>query len=160
MTLVPTIRTEVYPKKASDLTKKEREQLKRDIPIGLSRAAQSGVNIILDRTAKGQGIDGPFQRYSDRWLKTRRELGLRTHPVTLEFGLSRSDDRWINSPTMLSQMASKPMANHVKIYFTGKDAQKKAAMNNKTRPFFGFNDGEVDEMTEVFRKYVFRGFRK
>jgi hypothetical protein len=39
-----------------------------------------------------------------------------------------------------------------RIYFSNQEASKKAAFNNQTRPFFGFNDKEEERLGRFFRK--------
>ena len=51
---------------------------------------------------------------------------------------------------MLGSMTTKANRKEAKIFFTRATEAKKAAMNNKTRPFFGFSKSEEKQLGKVF----------
>jgi hypothetical protein len=119
-------------------------QFSKDIAKGLSATAQRGTNIILDRTEKGRGYLAPFPAYTQEYAAFRSKKGRSTTP-DLNFsgkmlGSMRSK---VNKPEMTAD-----------IYFSRVAEAKKAAANNKKRPFFGFNDKEKNYLRKWFYKYL------
>ena len=108
----------------------------------LSKTSQQGINVILDRTAKGKGIYAPFKRYSQKYAAFRAEKGRSINP-DLNF-----------SGKMLGSIKSavKTSDKLANIYFSRKSEAKKALGNNKTRPFFGFNEKEKLKLVKLFAK--------
>jgi hypothetical protein len=49
-------------------------------------------------------------------------------------------------------MTSRANSKQGEIFFSRATESKKAAMNNKTRPFFGFSDREEKQLAQVFFK--------
>ena len=49
-------------------------------------------------------------------------------------------------------MTTKANGKQAEIFFSRATESKKAAMNNKTRPFFGFSRKEQQRLSEVFFK--------
>ena len=107
-----------------------------------SKTAQQGINVILDRTAKGLGIYAPFKSYSNQYAAFRADKGRSTNP-DLNF-----------SGKMLGSMKSRVKLKEraAYIYFSRSAEAKKAVANNKLRPFFGFNDREKNKLIRFFRK--------
>ena len=125
---------------ARNLTK-----IQRAIPAMIDRAllqtAIEGSSVIKDRTKTGVGYEGgAFEGYKKKYALFRRKKGRRTSPVDLNF-----------YGTMMGAMASAKVKKGVaKIYFTRGTEAKKAAFNNKTRPFFGFNRSEQSRLQKFF----------
>lgn len=119
------------------------EDIGKKTKRALSITAQEGINIIEDRTKKGKGYKGfGFKRYSEKYARFRRFMG-RTNRPNLEF-----------TGRMLGSMTSKANNREAKIYFTRSAEAKKAAGNNKTRPFFGFNKQEKKALGKVFYRHM------
>jgi len=115
--------------------------LPAQIDRALAITAQQGVNMILDRTRKGKGINFPFKPYSDKYAKFRSQKGRQVFPVNLNF-----------SGRMLGAMATQRVRQSFqKIYFDRAEESRKAYFNNQIRPFFGFNDREKAFLGKFFR---------
>lgn len=127
--------------------------LDRDIkalPVQIDRAlaitAQQGINIILNRTARGTGYKGGFAPYSPAYAKFRAKKGRKIAPVDLNF-----------TGSMLSSMSSRRLSQGVQeIYFTRATEAKKAFFNDMKRPFFGFNQKEKVSLRNFFRKALLK----
>ena len=118
---------------------KKGKELSDSVKRALSRTAQAGVNIIEDRTAEGQGYKGgKFAEYNPAYAAFRRSKGRGEMP-DLQF-----------TGKMLGSMTTKADAKQAEIFFSRAAEAKKAAMNNKTRPFFGFSRSEEKKLGEVF----------
>tara|TARA_R100000951_G_scaffold14884_2_gene11656 strand:- start:8345 stop:8797 length:453 start_codon:yes stop_codon:yes gene_type:complete len=148
MGLVPTIKTQIKPLDPKKLTEKEHQQIKDRTPLGLSRAALLGINIIQDRLDRGMGYRGNLEPYSPAYLLLKKKRKPENAGVV--------NLTW--SGGMRGSMSSKYNDRFATIYFTRGAEAKKAAMLNEKRPFFGFNNGDEAKLTEEFREYVFRGF--
>ena len=126
--------------------KKKGKALSKSVEKALSITAQAGVNIILDRTKKGQGYKGgTFKGYSTignsgGYAAFRAKKGRGSTP-DLNF-----------TGKMLGAMTTKANSKQAEIFFRGATESGKAAMNNKTRPFFGFSSKEETKLGEVFFK--------
>ena len=77
----------------------------------------------------------------ETWLEA---AGYPTTPVDLE-----------NEGDMLRSMQAKvTSSNEAMLYFDNALQAKKAAFNNQSRPFFGFNEKEEKRLADVFRKQL------
>ena len=113
------------------------------IKSALSITAQEGINIIEQRTQDGKGYkDGAFKPYSEKYSRFRRSRG-RGQNVDLQF-----------TGRMLGSMTSRADSKKAIIFFTRAEEAKKAAMNNKTRPFFGFSRKERKQLGRVFFRNI------
>jgi len=120
---------------------KEGKELRASIKRALSITAQSGINIIEARTSKGEGFkSGSFKKYSALYEAFRVRKGRGKNP-DLSF-----------TGQMLGSMTSKASNTQAKIFFTRAAEAKKAAMSNKTRPFFGFSRREEKQLGQIFFK--------
>lgn len=123
--------------------KRKGKNVKQSLAKALSITAQQGINIIEQRTEDGSGYKGgKFKRYSAKYAKFRKAKG-RGSKVDLQF-----------SGRMLGSMTSKSNSRKATIFFTRAEEAKKAAMNNKSRPFFGFSRKERGQLSKVFFRYV------
>lgn len=110
----------------------------------ISRTAQLAESIILDKTASGKDYeDRAFKPYSskganDGYLGWRRRLGKSTTPNLFDTG------------QMIASITSKTKGGVATIFFTNADAAKKAAFNNKKRPFFKLSKRTKDRLTKFF----------
>ena len=127
---------------AKDIAKrlgKKGKELSASVKMALSVTAQAGVNIIEDRTAKGQGYKGGmFPDYSPKYSAFRTANGRGVIP-DLQF-----------TGQMLGSMTTRANSKQAEIFFARATESKKAAMNDKTRPFFGFNRQEEKQLGKVF----------
>lgn len=123
--------------------KRAGKDIDKSIKRALSITAQEGINIIEARTEDGVGYKGgAFKGYSAKYAKFRRDKG-RGKNVDLQF-----------SGRMLGSMTSKADRKKATIFFTRAEEAKKAAMNDKTRPFFGFNRQEEKQLANVFFRNI------
>ena len=123
-----------------------RRSIDRKIPRVLSVVAQQGINVIKDRTDAGKEISGRgFKPYSPDYLAWKRRI----HP---QFGV-KPNLQVTNA--MLSSMTTSVKGNVAQIFFNQPEQSKKAAFNNQSRPFFGFNDQEVEQLAELFERRLF-----
>lgn len=120
---------------------KNRADRERILKRALLRAVSKGRDIIESHMDTGIGYKGgSFKPYSKEYKEYRREKGRGTKP-DLQF-------------TKQMRGAMQVRANEKKgeIYFSRKEEAQKAAKNNKTRPFFGFNKRELAELEKVFKR--------
>lgn len=130
-------------KKVQAALKKKGKDIDKSMKRALSITAQQGINIIEDRTQDGVGYKGgAFKGYSEKYAKFRRAKG-RGKNVDLQF-----------SGRMLGSMTSKADRKKATIFFTRAEEAKKAAMNDKTRPFFGFNKQEEKQLANIFFRNI------
>jgi len=130
-------------KKVQAALKKKGKDIDKSMKRALSITAQQGINIIEDRTQDGVGYKGgAFKGYSEKYAKFRRAKG-RGKNVDLQF-----------SGRMLGSMTSKADRKKATIFFTRAEEAKKAAMNDKTRPFFGFSRKEEKHLANIFFRNI------
>lgn len=115
--------------------------IQRQIQKSLLKTAQFGTQIILDRTERGVGYKGKFKPYSAPYKKIRSEKGRGLVP-----------DLNFSGRMLASIKQTNESKNVAKIYFGRAQEAKKAAFNDKLRPFFGFNSLEKDRLSKFFRK--------
>ena len=123
---------------------KKGKELSASDKRALSVTAQVGINIIEARTSKGVGFKGgKFKKYTPIYAAFRASRGRSSNP-DLQF-----------TGQMLSSMTSRASSRKAEIFFTRATESKKAAMNNKTRPFFGFSSKEKKKLAdEIGRAHV------
>lgn len=132
------------PKDVQKVAKKAQKEVTKNIPRAILRTGLLGQQIIKERTAKGVGFGGGFKGYSPKYMAALSQQGKPTSPVDL-----------FNTGQMLRSMQVRRRDNRTaEIYFDNKEAAEKAAMNNKTRPFFGFNRDEEARLGNYFRKQL------
>ena len=137
------VRIETNAKKVEKALKQKGKDINQSLKRALSITAQEGINIIEDRTEKGVGYKGGvFAPYTEKYAIFRSNRG-RGKNVNLEF-----------TGRMLGSMTSKADRKKATIFFTRAEEAKKAAMNNKTRPFFGFNRQEEKRLANVFFRNI------
>jgi hypothetical protein len=146
------IEAEIDSKKVDKLFRDFGRQLKVDARKALQKTALYGITVILDRTAKGVGYEGPFKRYDPQYAQ-RKATGWSTGKVTRAFGGDSSGI--VNLQVrgeMLSSMKTKVQGLEAEIKFGRKREANKAFWNNRTRPFFGFNRSEKMTLRKFFYK--------
>ena len=137
------VRIETNAKKVEKALKQKGKDVNQSLKRALSITAQEGINIIEDRTDKGVGYKGgAFAPYTEKYAIFRSNRG-RGKNVDLQF-----------TGRMLGSMTSKADRKKATIFFTRAEEAKKAAMNNKTRPFFGFNRQEEKRLANVFFRNI------
>jgi hypothetical protein len=115
--------------------------IKRAIPKSLNRAGEKTKELIINRTARGEGLNGAFKRYAPDYKDFRSAKGRSTKP-DLNF-----------SGRMLSNMDVKRVStNKVLVGFKRKEEEKKAKWNQKSRPFFGVKSSEIGSIETAFKK--------
>ena len=130
-------------KKVKSELEKKGKDVGQSIKRALSITAQEGINIIERRTERSVGFKGgKFTNYSPKYARFRRFKG-RTNKPNLEF-----------SGKMLGAMTSKADSRKATIFFTRAAEAKKAAGNNKLRPFFGFNRKEEKKLGDIFFRNI------
>lgn len=138
------IDVKTFPKDFTKITRAQRRDVKRGVTRGIRAAAIKGKEIIDERTSRGMGINGKFDDYPEKYKTWLEAAGYPTSPVDLE-----------NEGDMLRSMQAKvTSSNEAMLYFDNSLQAKKAAFNNQSRPFFGFNDKEEKRLADVFRKQL------
>ena len=116
----------------------------------MRRAAAEGLNRIQKRTSKSLDVNNqPFKPYSktyDAFRKRRPKKG-ESKPVFAD-----SKVRLIFSNRMRKSMQSGLKGEDGFIFFDSRTESKKAAMNNKTRKFFGLNKNDTRAIRDVYFK--------
>lgn len=114
--------------------------IKRAIPKSLNRAGEKTKELIINRTARGEGLNGAFKRYNNDYRDFRSAKGRSTKP-DLNF-----------SGRMLSSMdVERVSTNKVIVGFKRKEEEKKAKWNQKSRPFFGVKSSEIGSIETAFK---------
>jgi len=132
------------PSNLAEVSKDAQKGIFKAIPRAVLRTGVEGLDIILSRTKRGQGADGPFKEYTPSYMKALKNKGKPTSPVDL-----------FNTGQMVRSMQTRRKDKRTaEIYFSNPFAAKKAAFNDKTRPFFGFNRQEEKALGEFFRKQL------
>ncbi len=140
------LRINTKPKDLTKITKQAKRDISRGITRAIGRTGTLGKQIILDRTKLGKGINSAFKPYTPEYMAILSEEGKPNSPVDL-----------FNTGQMLRSMQSKQLNSRTaQIYFDNPEAAKKAAFNNKSRPFFGFNAKEEQRLSTYFRKEMDR----
>lgn len=121
--------------------KKEGNELVKSAHRALSVTAQAGVNIIQERTSRSQSYKGsPFKKYSSDYAAFRTSKGRSLRP-DLEF-----------KGTMMGSITTRVKGNVAEIFFSRAEEAKKAASNDRIRPFFGFSRAEERKLGNIFFK--------
>ena len=138
------IDVKTFPEDFTKITRAQRRDVKRGVTKGIAQTALKGIEIIENRTEDGMGINGKFAPYPKKYKKWLKNAGYPVEPVDLE-----------NEGDMLRSMQAKvTSSNEAMLYFDNATQAKKAAFNNQSRPFFGFNDKEEKRLADVFRKQL------
>ena len=121
----------------------------------LMKTANYGIQIILTRTQKGQGLNGAFRPYSPQYLKWK----------TQKYGsISRTPNLQLTNEMLGAIAPTKVSPKTVRLGFTRLGAgtavskigpAKKAWYNQVAgrvlRPFFGFTKPEIKRLTQFFK---------
>ena len=143
----------VKPKQLSKLVKRERDDITRGIDKAIGLTAAKGKDILLSRTKKGDGVDGPFKPYSAAYIAFRQK-------PTLAGGLGKVAPALVNlnaTGEMLRNVQSRSKDSRTaEIYFSNRNASEKAAWTDSTRPWFSFNDREEERLRKVFERELLK----
>jgi hypothetical protein len=128
----------------------------KNMPLKVERAlsvtAMIGINIILDRTEKGQGISGPFVRYTPAYAR-RKAQGWPIGKTQRSFSGDPSGIVNLNvRGEMLGSIKSQAKGMRAVISFGRSAENNKAYWNNRKRPFFGFNGKEKLTLAKQFQR--------
>ena len=134
----------IKPRDLAKIIKQEERDVKRGIDKAIGRVGSLGKQIILKRTKVGEGADGPFKHYTAAYMRRLKNEGKPQDPVDL-----------YNTGQMIRSMQVRQANSRTaEIYFDNPAAAKKAAFNDQTRPFFGFNAKEEDRLVALFRREI------
>lgn len=116
----------------------------------MTAVALAGVTMIEKRTAKGKSYTGsPFKKYTPEYAEYRAAAGRNATP-NLEF-----------TGQMLGSLTAKANKRKGIIFFARASEGKKAAFNNRSRPFMGFTKGETSDLAAIYkRKLMPKGWNK
>jgi hypothetical protein len=107
----------------------------------LLKTGFKGIEFIGNKMDSGTTIKGaPFKPYSKSYAAFRRKKGRSTKP-DLQF-----------TRRMRQSMTVKATSEKATIFFSRPEEAKKAAWNNKTRPFFGFSTRQTRRLADVFKR--------
>jgi len=127
-------------KKAKVQLERLSNNIKRAIPKSLNRAGEKTKELIINRTARGEGLNGAFKKYNNSYRDFRSAKGRSTKP-DLNF-----------SGRMLSSIdVERVSTNKVIVGFKRKEEEKKAKFNQKSRPFFGVKTSEMGQIENAFK---------
>lgn len=128
-------------KEAQKLIKKRGKDLKASTKKALLITGFKGIEIIQDRTNKRRSYKGGFfKNYTSKYAAYRISKGRGSKP-DLQF-----------TGQMFSSMTVASTSREAEIYFTRNSEAKKAAMNDKKRPFFGFSRRERAVLSGVLER--------
>ena len=143
------LRISIEPKNLKGLTERKRQEIERRISPAIDKTASLGLEIILARTKKGVGIDGPFKPYSAGYIKFRREKLRKANPEKVNLNAKGDMLRSV-------QVEGSKGGRVARIYLVGQFNAQKAYWTDRQRPWWGFNNKEKSQMTKFFRKEILR----
>lgn len=143
---------QIKPKDIAKRVQKRGRALRNSIKLALSRTAQQGIVIIEDNIDEGKGYKGPFKKYSTGYAKAKKEGWPRTKDRRSFSGDPSGDVNLTVSGLMRGALTTKANSSRAEIFFSNANANKKAAFNNKTRPFMGFNRRDEKRLRNVFER--------
>jgi len=118
-------------------TNKLKSKVKKGMAEGTKVFAEELKTIILARTAKGRGVNGPFKKYTKKYAELKGDSTV---------NLRRTGD-------MLDAMkVKKNNKNSYTIGFSNKKEENKAGHVGKKRPFMGANETEWKKLKKRFGK--------
>lgn len=114
-------------------------QISKELRTALAKAGSLAKQIILQRTEKGQGVEGKFEQYTAKHAKRRKKNTLPAIP----------DLRFTGE--MFKAFNVRIKADYAELYFVSAEQNKKAFFNDKIRPFFDLNNKEKERVRKLFR---------
>jgi hypothetical protein len=143
------LKISINPKDLKGLTEKKRQEIQRRISPAIDKTASLGEQIILRRTKKGVGIDGPFKRYSPSYIEFRRTKLRKGNPNLVNLNATGDMVRSV-------QVEGSKGGRVASIYLVGQFNAQKAYWTDRQRPWWGFNNQEESRMAKLFRKELLR----
>jgi len=143
------LKISINPKDLKGLTEKKRQEIQRRISPAIDKTASLGKQIILRRTKKGVGIDGPFKPYSPAYIEFRRTKLSKGNPNLVNLNATGDMLRSI-------QVEGSKGGRVASIYLVGQFNAQKAYWTDRQRPWWGFNNQEESRMAKLFRKELLR----
>jgi hypothetical protein len=143
------LKISINPKDLKGLTEKKRQEIQRRISPAIDKTASLGKQIILGRTKKGVGIDGPFKPYSPAYIELRRTKLRKGNPDLVNLNATGDMLRSV-------QVEGSKGGRVASIYLVGQFNAQKAYWTDRQRPWWGFNNQEESRMAKLFRKELLR----
>lgn len=149
------VKVDIKPKSFKGIAKKRQAEIKAGIKLALSKTAQVGINIIQDRTAKGDDINGQrFERYSKYYAIAKKEGWPKSKDRSSFSGDASGIVNLNVTGKMTGGMTSKANSSRAVIFFTNPKITERAMINNKTRAFFGFSRLEEKQLAKTFERFL------
>jgi len=140
-----TVNIDTKPRDLRKMVQKLGRTFTQNHKRAMRRAAAEGLNRIQKRTSLGLDInEQPFRPYSEQYKGFRASKGRPVDKVRLIF-----------TGRMRKSMQSGLRGQDGLIYFDSRAESKKAALNNRKRPFFGLNKSD----RRAIRDAYFKGLR-
>ena len=137
-----TINIDTKPRDLRKMVEKLGRTFTKNHKRAMRRAAAEGVNRINKRTSLGLDVnEQPFRPYSDAYKGFRASKGRPVDKVKLIF-----------TGRMRGAMTSGLQGQDGLIFFSSRAESRKAAKNNRTRPFFGLNKSDRRAIRDVYFK--------
>ena len=137
-----TVNIDTKPRDLRKMVQKLGRTFTQNHKRAMRRAAAEGVNRINKRTSLGLDVnEQPFRPYSDAYKGFRASKGRPVDKVKLIF-----------TGRMRGAMTSGLQGQDGLIFFSSRAESRKAAQNNRTRPFFGLNKSDRRAIRDVYFK--------
>jgi len=137
-----TVSIDTKPRDLRKMVQKFGRTFTKNHKVAMRRAAAEGLNRIQKRTSLGLDVnEQPFRPYSDAYRSFRQSKGRAVDKVKLIF-----------TGRMRGAMTSGLQGQDGLIFFSSRAESKKAAMNNRKRPFFGLNRKDTRAIRDVYFK--------
>lgn len=137
-----TVNIDTKPRDLRKMVQKLGRTFTKNHKRAMRRAAAEGVNRINKRTSLGLDInEQPFRPYSEAYKGFRQSKGRPVDKVKLIF-----------TGKMRGSMTSGLQGQDGLIFFSSRAESKKAAFNNRKRPFFGLNRKDTRAIRDVYFK--------
>jgi len=149
------VKVDIKPKSFKGIAKKRQAEIKAGIKLALSRTAQVGINIIQDRTAKGDDINGQrFEDYSKGYAKAKKSGWPKSKDRSSFSGDASGIVNLNVTGKMTGGMTSKANSSRAVIFFTNPKITERAMINDSIRPFFGFSRLEEKQLAKTFERFL------
>ena len=137
-----TVNIDTVPRDLRQMVEKLGRTFTKNHKPAMRRAAAEGVNRINKRTSLGLDVnEQPFRPYSESYKGFRESKGRPVDKVKLIF-----------TGKMRGAMTSGLQGQDGSIFFSSRAESKKAAYNNRKRPFFGLNRKDTRSIRDVYLK--------
>jgi len=137
-----TISIDTKPRDLRKMVDKLGRTFTKNHKRAMRRAAAEGLNRIQKRTSLGLDVhEQPFRPYSEAYKGFRKSKGRETDKVKLIF-----------TGRMRKSLQSGLKGEDGFIFFNSRTESKKAAINNRTREFFGLNKSDTRAIRDVYFK--------